>query len=347
MHHFATVVIATWLRRVAAHRVFACLTRGRGLALVGQPMAGNAARRSPSNESTASSAVTAQSGDYGEEAHVVTYPDDVAGAAVAAPVTTGTPTANAAPAVAGHAVRGTSAQSVAVGTIGGPAVAGPPSGDAGTGDGGCIGVYQGNWGGNKKNPQLQRHLVQDVVLQNVCQVLCAQEVDPNFVTVLRQGGEKPHGEMEESRLEPGRRWVRSSWLVVTGREDGKTNIVAAKPEHFKEVKLVEWHKSNDGQYRARGTGTRRMCTAFSRVLVAELVFNRRWHGRDSIKVMSVHMHHQTAKKTSQSQHTRQFWNGLAHVIQRHRPELMCGDFNMSLFAVPEGLRTRTPTLLAC
>ncbi len=251
---------------------------------------------------------------------------------------------------------------LAVAALGQPANAGGDDDQTPQSVCGEFGIYQGNWGGNSRNPQLRAHVLRDVCFTNPCQVICAQEVDPEFVAALVRGGVlDPEGRvqdgeaaLEESRMHPGRKWRQGSWLVVAGEEGGKTNVIAAKPSRFSTVEVLEWHKSADETYhvknrrrRGRGDAPPRQAVAFSRVLVAELFFVKPWCGRDSVKIMNVHMHHRTAKKSLRSESTLKFFQGLFHVIQRHRPHLMCGDFNMSLFQVLEAFRGHfEPVLLA-
>ena len=52
-------------------------------------------------------------------------------------------------------------------------------------DVGVVGVYQGNWGGNKSIPRLQQHVNNDVAEGCPCHVVCAQEVDPAFVRIMQ------------------------------------------------------------------------------------------------------------------------------------------------------------------
>ena len=153
---------------------------------------------------------------------------------------------------------------------------------------------------------------------------------------------------EHSRREPGRSWPTGSWLVVTGDEDGKTNVIAGKPQTFKAVSRLEWHKSLDEEYTVKAkNGRKRQGSAFSRVLVAELVFVKPWCGRESIKIANLHTHFRTAKKSVRAPSTQQFYVGLYNVIRRHRPQLMCGDFNMSLYNLVAAFHGRLqPVLLA-
>ena len=44
-------------------------------------------------------------------------------------------------------------------------------------DVGRLSVCQGNWGGHRNNPRLSEHIVRDVAQQNPCHIVVAQEVD--------------------------------------------------------------------------------------------------------------------------------------------------------------------------
>ena len=134
-----------------------------GFALPCVAMAGTAAVRSASAGSDAS---TVLSGDYGVETHLTA-------AATAGP--NSELLLGQQPAVAGASSSSR------------PAVADP----FGKGrDYGTIGIYQSNWGGRRASREVRDHVNQDVCFENPCQVLTAQEVDPAFVRLLQQGGDR-------------------------------------------------------------------------------------------------------------------------------------------------------------
>ena len=95
-------------------------------------------------------------------------------------------------------------------------------------DVGPFGVYQGNWGGRRRAVALRHHIIEDIVQKCPAHILCAQEVDKEFIRVLQD-----------------------SWHVVYGKEGtkDKTCIVAVKASVAAEVQLVEWRKIPDGRYK--------------------------------------------------------------------------------------------------
>ncbi len=350
---------------VAGPALIATSGRGRGQSQQAV-IAMSAVVRESSVASAVSNATTVISADYGEEVHM--FAESTVGPNPEALLGSGVPSAGAQEGAAVAASSGSDGPAVAA--LGQPAVAGDasrtPSEVCGE-----FGIYQANWGGRSRSADLRDHVLQDVCFTNPCQVICAQEVEPEFVKALLEGGvrdpagRRQAGEVpwERSRMHPERCWKQGSWLVVKGEEFGKTNIIAAKPSRFKDIKLLEWHKNMDQEYtvKARPSKSRRgrgdsepqpprptrQAVAFSRVLVAELFFVKPWCGRDSIKIMNVHMHHLTAKKTVKAESTSKFFRGLFAVIERHRPQLMCGDFNMSLFQILAAFRGYfEPVLLA-
>jgi hypothetical protein len=81
-------------------------------------------------------------------------------------------------------------------------------------------------------------------------------------------------------------------------------------------------------------------SAFSRVLVDELVFAHPWCGRSRLRVASVHVHYKVAKTdpvaavSDRKCHAHSFYIGLKRCLWRTKLDLLCGDFNMALYAVP-------------
>jgi hypothetical protein len=225
---------------------------------------------------------------------------------------------------------------------------------------GTIGVYQANWGGHRTNKALNTHINNDVIIGNPCQIIAAQEVDACFVQALQRGGSSNAsvrgraspavaGYPPASAVAGGpamcydfrdktRTWCENSWLVAAGVEEGKTNIVAGKASIFKSVSVLEWVKVPTGTYRSKNRKT--VLNAFSRVLVAELVFAHPWCGRSRLRVACVHVHYKAAKTdpaaaaSDHKCHAHAFWTGLKFCLWRTKPDLLCGDFNMALYAVP-------------
>ena len=101
------------------------------------------------------------------------------------------------------------------------------------GEVGSFGLYEANWGGARKSRQLQEQLEKDLIADSPFQVITAQEVDKAFAAKLADSN------------------VGGGWMVVTGDEESKTLLIGARASLAKEVKLLEWHRLVDGEYRVR------------------------------------------------------------------------------------------------
>ena len=122
----------------------------------------------------------------------------------------------------------------------GPAAGGPPrtvvSSYGCRIDVGCVGVYNGNWGGNRQG-LLQRHVDRDIAEGAPCHIVTAQEVDPAFVNKMKTVRES--GQL--------------MWHVLAlDSEDHKTCIIAARRSFATEVRALEKHVTNDGEYKVKG-----------------------------------------------------------------------------------------------
>ena len=213
---------------------------------------------------------------------------------------------------------------------------------------GSFGVYQGNWSGWRKEKEVRAHIFQDIVLRCPGNVLMAQEVDLEFIDLLRDPAKHAGGQA---------RWVPKSqaaaeaakaqqlrdappWRVVHGDEGNGgwkgTCIIAARACVATEVQLVEWRKIPDGKY----TGSPgKWENAYSRILVARIIWRRPMNGQAATVVATVHMHRNTAKRAkSFARANDAFWNHLRAVLSAHAPVVLTGDFNMSLFQVVPKLR---------
>jgi len=270
----------------------------------------------PATERDTSVATTA-SGDVGVEAHDFILVREVADGADAAV---------ADPAVANPAVAEPPGAN--------PAVAEPPGANPAVAEDryrcGSLGIYQGKWGGCRTNRDLNEHILQDVIRESVCQVFIGQEVDWRFVEQMRHGED----EVQRDFNDFNRTWRKHSWLVACGEEDCKTNVVAGRASVFTAVAVVEWHKSRDGEYRQRRGNGRSQ--AFSRILVADLQFARPHWGIPRLRVASVHINANTAKR-ARGMNADAFFCGLFFVLCRTKPDIIAGDFNMALFKLREEL----------
>ena len=102
-------------------------------------------------------------------------------------------------------------------------------------------------------------MASDVCCGNVCQVITAQEVDKSFATLLQNanlpGGSASAVADADKRKDfygSGRVWTHQSWIVASGVEKEKTCIVAGRASIFSGIKIVEWHKTEDGRHKNHG-----------------------------------------------------------------------------------------------
>ena len=103
---------------------------------------------------------------------------------------------------------------------------------------------------------------------------------------------------------------------------------------------MEWRKIPDGQYKTGKKNTaNRWRNAYSRILVARIIWRRPMNGQAATVVATVHMHHRTAKRDKGfAQAHDEFWKHLRAVLETRAPVVLTGDFNMSLFQVVPKLR---------
>ena len=262
-------------------------------------------------------------------------------------------------------------------------------------------------GGLINYDRIRRHIASDVAVTNPCQIICAQEVDPEFSDLLSATATRRHvpsyvdghsaassssacsssnhpavagfgsGRLSSAAAGPAVadpavadpavadhsssscpavagdaaassvQWPRmspnivvagngcddpwSGWHVVRGDEDGSTCIVAGKRSVFKSVTRLEWHRTSGGQYKSK---SKQVVHAWSRIIVAELVFWTPRCGREKVVVCSVHMHRDpAARRPGFVKGADEFWLGLHHRIARLQVNIIGGDFNMALWDV--------------
>ena len=196
------------------------------------------------------------------------------------------------------------------------------------GEVGSFGLYEANWGGARKSRQLQEQLEKDLIADSPFQVITAQEVDKAFAAKLADSN------------------VGGGWMVVTGDEESKTLLIGARASLAKEVKLLEWHRLVDGEYRAKNNKKETSkATAYSRMMLAQVVWKQPMANQESHTFLTCHMHCQTAKKsTGFAFGNTTFWHTLKAIIQRHHVDFITGDFNMSLWEVCTQLRINHPVI---
>ena len=242
-------------------------------------------------------------------------------------------------------------------------------------DVGWMSVYQGNWGGKRTNKQLAQHIITDVIKENPCHIVVAQEVDQDTEQVMRDvinpEGRPPlyapamagqasspsaasytaasaTAELASSSAASATA-VQPMWIVAVGVEEGnaKTNLVAARSTFATDVKILEWHKTTDGTYKAKTKGKTKL-NAISRVLVVEVTLKQPWSGRTTVTIANVHLHHMTAKVESGfKEGSQKWWAGFRALIGRWDIDIVAGDFNMALWNVVPSLRKeRVVTLMS-
>ena len=215
-------------------------------------------------------------------------------------------------------------------------------------DKGTFAVYQGNWSGRRKEQWLREHIYTDIVLECPASIVCAQEVDKDFVDVMRnpasgfsraRGKWVPKGGAAAVAAHQEALRASTPWHVACGDEGASsagTCVIAARASVATEVQLLEWRKIPDGQYKNKNKQWR---PAESRILVARVVWKKPMHGEAATVVATVHMHRLTAKKAKgfgKAHHD--FWVHLTHLLKAYNPAVLTGDFNMSLCQVVPVLR---------
>ena len=162
---------------------------------------------------------------------------------------------------------------------------------------GSFGLYVGNWGGRSRMDLVNTHLYHDLVLRNPAQVLAAQEVDEDFARLLWNPTSQRFGPLAPASTLVEREAVADGWVVLRGDEgpgsEGKSLMIAARKSLCKEIRLRRWEKRFDAKYRARAG---KHSKAYTRLMVADVIWGKRMYGRWSTCIANVHLHHKTAKK---------------------------------------------------
>ncbi len=120
-----------------------------------------------------------------------------------------------------------------------------------------VGSVPGQLGRQANKWHLANHIVSDVIMQNPCHIVVAQEVDEETQQVMR---EVINTESRPPLYAPATGAcfffrARECGAAHVGdglrRREGKTNMVAARSTHVASVELLEWHKTCDGEYKAK------------------------------------------------------------------------------------------------
>ena len=138
---------------------------------------------------------------------------------------------------------------------------------------------------------------------------------------------------------------------------GDTTMICARASLVKGIRLLVYHRTVDGPYTVsknrRKLKTKSKKMAVSRMMIASAKM-RFWENRgsgedgfvdqdaDEFRLANVHLHYRTAKRDLQGggEAYKRFWDMLARYLAEFRPAVLCGDFNMALFAVVPELRAR-------
>jgi hypothetical protein len=136
--------------------------------------------------------------------------------------------------------------------------------------------------------------------------------------------------------------VGGGWMLVTGNEGGNTLLIGARASLVKEVKMLEWHRLVDGEYRVKNNKRKTVkASAYSRVMLASAC--SRVMLAESHIFLTCHMHHHTAKKAKDfADGFDRCWNTVEGILQRHAVDFIAGDFNMSFWQVCPQLRIQYP-----
>ena len=200
------------------------------------------------------------------------------------------------------------------------------------GEVGSFGLYEANWGGARRWVSPHNQMEKDLIAEGPFQVITAQEADAVFAAKLAASD------------------VGGGWMLVTGNEEGNTLLIGARASLVKEVKMLEWHRLVDGEYRVKKKNREAAkASAYSRVMLAEVVWKHSMASKESHLFLTCHMHHHTAKKAKGfADGFDRFWNTVEGILQRHDVDFITGDFNMSLWQVCPQLRIQHPatTVLA-
>ncbi|MCP4243266.1 MAG: hypothetical protein GY772_22140, partial [bacterium] len=113
-------------------------------------------------------------------------------------------------------------------------------------DVGFFGMYNGNWGGAKRNKEVLRHIGEDLI-DGPAQLICAQEADPTVCESLHRGAFRS---AETPTVVGDRRWH-----VLRGIEAGNTCMIAARVTAADGLRILHWHRHYDGEYTARAART--------------------------------------------------------------------------------------------
>ena len=165
---------------------------------------------------------------------------------------------------------------------------------------GSFGLYAGNWGGPSRAALITEHLYHDIILRNPAQVLVAQEVDDAFAELLKNPTSQRRAPIPPASALAERNAITDEWLVLRGDEgtgsQGKSLLMAARKSLCRTLTLRHWEKRFDGVFKRRQNGKNVESKAYTRLMIADIQWNKKMYGRTVTSIANVHFHHKTAKK---------------------------------------------------
>ena len=221
---------------------------------------------------------------------------------------------------------------------------------------GTIGILCGNWGGNKAECDLQAHMQFDLK-SGPCTCILLQEATEEVLANLRAPGEP--GILEEglTRGGGGKHWSkRQSFQYLGLRGKNRHDVmIACRVSHCESMQMLSYRARQDGTFMS-GKKTKRKRTAMTTWMVAACrmrhfslpaVAGGSGAGADpesqrSLAMMSIHLHHATAKKEVSKGGTSlaRLWDEVVQTIVKFGARVLAGDFNMALWLVAVELRGR-------
>ena len=133
--------------------------------------------------------------------------------------------------------------------------------------------------------------------------------------------------------------MERSFLVEHSLEPNCELAVGVCKSHFDDIKMQSSVLTYDGAIETRG----RHIVCSSQILVVAAQFRSMWmqefHGEkksNQLIIANVHFHYATSKKISRpnaAEAYNNFFDELAEAIFKFGVNILCGDFNVALFAV--------------
>lgn len=206
-------------------------------------------------------------------------------------------------------------------------------------DVGSLAIVSGNWGGNRNSKATQLHMNEDL-RRGPGSIVCLQEASIENGKYLEMPSAdydalhgSPRSRLEELQARPG-----AQYRVIRGNEDEKSLLIGSRASLTAELQLLKWQKNPDGTYKDPNKKNK---IAYSRIMVANVVFKKPIAGHANLTIANVHLHHLTAK-ASQGFKTalNSFFDNLAEIILKYGVRVLTGDFNMSMYQVVPMLRDR-------